>query len=68
MLYRVVGESISEKITSASTSKESWNILEKVFKGVNRVKHICLQTLRGELEAMKMKDSRDVSSYITLCK
>jgi len=23
------------------------------------------QTLRGELEAMKMKDSEDVSSYIT---
>jgi len=24
-----------------------------------------LQTLRGELEAMKIKDSDDVSSYIT---
>jgi len=24
-----------------------------------------LQTLRGELKAMKMKDSEDVSSYIT---
>jgi len=24
-----------------------------------------LQTLRGKLQAMKMKDSKDVSSYIT---
>ena len=26
---------------------------------------MCFQTLRGELEAIKMKDSKDVSSYIT---
>jgi len=26
---------------------------------------MCLQTLQGELEAMKMKDSVNVSSYIT---
>jgi len=45
--------------------KEAWNILEKVFKGAVRVKQMRLQTLRGELEAMKMKDSEDVSSYIT---
>jgi len=37
MLYIVVDESIFEKISSASTSKEAWDILE-VFKGVNRVK------------------------------
>ena len=38
------------------------DILEKVFKGVNRVKQMRLQTLRGELKAMKMNDSDDVSS------
>jgi len=26
---------------------------------------MCLQTLRGEFESMKMKDSKDLSSYIT---
>ncbi|XP_068487002.1 uncharacterized protein [Phaseolus vulgaris] len=57
---------IFEKISYASTSKEAWDILEKVFKGVvRRVKQMRLQTLRGELEAMKMKNSEDVSSYIT---
>ena len=33
MLYRVVNEAIFEKIFGASTSKELWDILEKVFKG-----------------------------------
>jgi len=45
-----------------ATSKEACDILEKVFKGVSRMR---LQTLWDELEAMKMKDSEDVSSYIT---
>jgi len=39
--------------------------LEKVLKGVIQVKQMLLQTLQGKLEAMKMKDSKDVSSYIT---
>jgi len=36
-----------------------------MFKGDVRVKQMRLQTLRGELEVMKINDSEDVSSYIT---
>jgi len=39
--------------------------LEKVLKGVNRVKQIYFQTLRHELVTMKMKKSENVFSYIT---
>jgi hypothetical protein len=38
MLFRAVDESGFEKIADATTSKEAWVILEKVFKGADRIK------------------------------
>ena len=46
--------------------KEAWDTLENVFKGIDRVKQVRLQTMHGELESMKMKESENVSDYITL--
>jgi predicted AlkP superfamily phosphohydrolase/phosphomutase len=34
-------ESGFEKIVGETTSKEMWDILEKVFKGADRVKQVC---------------------------
>ncbi|GJY77958.1 retrovirus-related pol polyprotein from transposon TNT 1-94 [Tanacetum coccineum] len=65
LLFQSVDESGFEKIVEATTSKEAWETLEKVYKGADRVKQVWLQTLRGELEAMKMKDTKGVSDYIT---
>jgi gag-polypeptide of LTR copia-type/Zinc knuckle len=65
MLFQAVDESDFEKITSATTAKEAWDTLQKVFMGADRVKQVRLQTLRGELEGMKMKESEGVSDYTT---
>ena len=65
MLFRAVDESGFEKIARATTSKEAWDTLEKMFKETDRVKQALLQTLRDELESMKMKESENVSDYIT---
>jgi gag-polypeptide of LTR copia-type len=65
MLFRAVDESGFEKIADATTSKEACDILEKVFKGADRIKQVCFQTLREELESMKMEESESVSDYIT---
>ena len=64
MLFWVVDESGFEKFASATTSKEAWDTLGKMFKGIDRVKQMRLQTLRGKLENMKMKESENVSDYI----
>ena len=61
MLFRAVDESGFEKISRATASKEAWDTLEKVFKGTDRVKQVRLQTLRGKLERLKMKEPENVS-------
>jgi len=65
LLYRAVDESGFEKISNAISSKEAWDILEKANKGDERVKQVRLQTLRSELENMQMKESEDISEFIT---
>jgi predicted GNAT family acetyltransferase len=65
MLFRAVDESGFEKIAGSTTSKEAWDTLKKAYEGADRVKQVRLQTLRGELERMQMKESETVSDYIT---
>ena len=65
VLYRAVDESSFEKIANAMSSKEAWDILEKAYKGDNRVKQVWLQTLRGELERMRMKEDEGVAEYVS---
>nr|GEW02686.1 retrovirus-related Pol polyprotein from transposon TNT 1-94 [Tanacetum cinerariifolium] len=65
ILFQSMEESGFKKIVEATTSKEVWETLEKVYKGADRVKKVRLQTLRSELEAMKMKEIESVSDYIT---
>nr|GEZ08408.1 retrovirus-related Pol polyprotein from transposon TNT 1-94 [Tanacetum cinerariifolium] len=65
LLFQSVDESGFEKIAGASTAKQAWDTLEKAYKGADRVKQVRLQTLRGELEAMKMKEAEGVSDYNT---
>ena len=64
MLFRAVEESGFEKIARITTSKEAWDTLETVFKGIDWVKQVRLQTLRDEFERMKMKELENVSNYI----
>ncbi|GJZ23157.1 retrovirus-related pol polyprotein from transposon TNT 1-94 [Tanacetum coccineum] len=65
LLFHSVDESGFKKIVGASTAKQAWDTLEKAYKGADRVKQVRLQTLRGELEAMRMKETEGVSDYIT---
>ncbi|XP_073130794.1 uncharacterized protein [Henckelia pumila] len=52
-------------LTTTSTSKEAWDLLQNSFKGTDKVIRIRLQTLRREFESLKMKESESISEYIS---
>ncbi|KAK2987735.1 hypothetical protein RJ640_016833 [Escallonia rubra] len=53
------------KEARATTAKKAWDRLENTFKGIDKVKKVRLQSLRGEFESLQMKDSETIFDYIS---
>ncbi|RDY06016.1 hypothetical protein CR513_10074, partial [Mucuna pruriens] len=51
-----------DMVSNVSTSKEAWEILKTSLEGIDKMKKVRLQTLRGEFESLRMKDF-ELSSY-----
>lgn len=65
MIFQGVDESTFENISNAKPAKEAWEILQKSFQGVEKVKKVRLQVLRGEFENIKMTASENIGEYVT---
>lgn len=52
-----VDDAIFEKIVQATTANNAWDVLRNTFKEIDKVKKVCLQSLRGEFVSSKMKDT-----------
>ncbi|XP_057247168.1 uncharacterized protein LOC130589694 [Beta vulgaris subsp. vulgaris] len=58
-------DSIFPRISSASSSKEAWEILKMEYHGDSKVISVKLQTLRGTFESLKMKKHEPVQDYLS---
>ena len=61
LIQQGLSESIFPKISSAKSSKKSWDTLETCY----HVKNVKLQNLRKDFENLKMKDSETIDNFMT---
>ncbi|KZV23270.1 hypothetical protein F511_17779 [Dorcoceras hygrometricum] len=65
LIHQSLDEKMFEKVASATTSKQAWDVLQASFKGVDKVKKVRLQTQRGEFESLRKTESESVLDYIS---
>ncbi|KAJ9551975.1 hypothetical protein OSB04_016020 [Centaurea solstitialis] len=63
MIFQTLPEDVLMQVAQCSTTKEVWDSIKVRFIGVDLVQKARSQTLRSELESLKMKESETISSF-----
>ena len=64
-IHQALYEQMFEKIASATTLKQAWEIFQNSYKGVEKAKRVRLQKLRGEFEDLHMKENESIFDYFS---
>lgn len=64
-IQSAMDDTVSPRISAASTSKQAWEILKKEYFGDKKVIAVKLQTLHSSFENMAMQDKETVQSFLS---
>ncbi len=64
-LYQVVDEVIFERILNTKTTKEARDIVERSYRGADRVKRTRLRTFKEEFESLQINEGELIDDYVT---
>ncbi|XP_026455891.1 uncharacterized protein LOC113356871 [Papaver somniferum] len=67
-IQMAIDDTIFPRIMGATTAKEAWILLKNEFQGNEKVRTVKLQSLRRDLENIKMKDSETSKYYYSRVK
>lgn len=56
LIYQCLDKVMFEKVANATTFKEALEIFLNYVKGIDKVKKVCLPTLRGKFEKLHMEE------------
>ncbi|XP_027083565.1 uncharacterized protein [Coffea arabica] len=62
-IHQASDMSVFEKIATADMAKEAWDILEKTYKGIDKVQQNNLMMLKRKFELVTMEKSESIESY-----
>lgn len=63
LIQLAVADVVFDKILSATSAKQAWELLEHSYQGNEKVKMVRLQALRRDFENLKMKEGEKVKPY-----
>ncbi|KHN42851.1 hypothetical protein glysoja_046948, partial [Glycine soja] len=62
-IYQVLDDDVFKKISDATFAKEAWDKPQTSHKGEDKVRTVCLQTLRDEFKSLHMKETESITNY-----